>query len=139
MEGRAFGPDYREASRLRMEFFKTWIIKRNPIYFKTMEERDWGYVAKREYNYTVLLKAIFSGLAVGNVAWSASIYLKKKFVILPLFLVSAPAIFCFRQYYFFKVNKRLFDMCNLGDEYELGAARNLVLAECNEIQDQEDF
>jgi hypothetical protein len=34
-----------------------------------------------------------------------------------------------------KHNKKLFDMCNLGDEFYLGQERNKVLKECNRILD----
>lgn len=38
-----------------------------------------------------------------------------------------------------KHNKKLFDMCNLGEEFHLGGKRNEVLRECNRILDREDF
>lgn len=38
-----------------------------------------------------------------------------------------------------KHNKKLFDMCNLGEEFHLGAKRNEILRECNRILDCEDF
>jgi len=38
-----------------------------------------------------------------------------------------------------KHNKKLFDMCNVGEEYHLGLKRNQVLRECNNILGQEDF
>ena len=38
-----------------------------------------------------------------------------------------------------KHNKKLFDMCNLGEEFHLGAKRLEVLRECNRILDREDF
>ena len=139
MESRAFQPDYQVASSLRMKFFSEWILKKHPMYFKTQEERDWAYIAKREYNYEVLIKSACYGFGFANVFWSASIFLKKRFTILPLVVIWPVATLACRQYFYFKVNKRLFDMCNLGDEFELGRARNKVLAECNHIQDVEDF
>ena len=36
-------------------------------------------------------------------------------------------------------NKKLFDMCNVGEQYELGYARNVVLRRCNALLDREDF
>ena len=122
-----------------MKFFKDWIIDKHPMYFKTVEERDWAYIAKREYNYGVLIKSAIYGGAFGNVAWSAAIYWKKKFVIWPLFAFGFLGYLSLKKFFFFKINKRLFDMCNLGEEYELGAARHKVLLECNRIQDVEDF
>jgi len=38
-----------------------------------------------------------------------------------------------------KHNKKLFDMCNLGDDFHLGTKRNEILQECNRILDREDF
>lgn len=38
-----------------------------------------------------------------------------------------------------KHNKKLFDMCNLGEEFHFGSKRNEVLRECNRILDREDF
>ena len=38
-----------------------------------------------------------------------------------------------------KYNKRLFDMCNVGEDTELGYNRNLTLKECNTILNREDF
>lgn len=36
-------------------------------------------------------------------------------------------------------NKKFFDMCNLGVQYEVGYERNEVLKQCNELLDREDF
>lgn len=38
-----------------------------------------------------------------------------------------------------KHNKKIFDMCNIGEDYHLGTKRNEVLKECNRILDREDF
>ena len=38
-----------------------------------------------------------------------------------------------------KHNKKIFDMCNVGEDYHLGLKRNEVLRECNRILDREDF
>ena len=35
-------------------------------------------------------------------------------------LAFIPAYYYSRDYYYLKYNKRLFDMCNVGEEYELG-------------------
>ena len=35
--------------------------------------------------------------------------------------------------YFKKHSKKLFDMCNIGEEYYLGQKRNEVLRKCNDI------
>ena len=41
------------------------------------------------------------------------------------------------QFVFF--NKKFFDMCNIGEQYELGHARNVVLTKVNLLLDREDF
>jgi hypothetical protein len=38
-----------------------------------------------------------------------------------------------------KHNKKIFDMCNVGEEFHFGNKRNEVLRECNRILDTEDF
>ena len=131
-------PDYKKASKLRMDFFRNYIINRNTTLYKTTIERDWGYVALREYRYMVALKAAGYAWAVSNIVWSGAIFMKKKMVVWPLFL-TIPSYFYFREHFFLKRNKRLFDMCNVGEEYELGSARNEVLRECNRILNVEDF
>ena len=139
MESRAYQVPYQQASKLRMDFFKEFILNKQTIYFKTQEERDWSYVAKREYNYCVTLKSLLYGFATANIFWSFGIYLKKKMIVWPLLVVTPVAYYFYQRMFFFKVNKRLFDMCNLGEEYELGKTRNAVLNQCNELQGIEDF
>ena len=43
------------------------------------------------------------------------------------------------RYLFVFHNKKLFDMCNVGEQYEVGFARNVVLRQCNKLLDREDF
>jgi hypothetical protein len=40
-----------------MNFLKKNILKNNIINFKTQEEKDWSYIALREYNYKVRINA----------------------------------------------------------------------------------
>jgi hypothetical protein len=107
--------------------------------YKTQVERDWAYIAKREYNYDVRLKALSYSFACGNLAWSASMFIRKRFLIwpLPFFWIAAYPFFSAK--YQLKHQKKHFDMCNVGEEYYLGAQRNFVLRKCNEILDREDF
>lgn len=63
----------------------------------------------------------------------------KRFVVWPF----APV---FGLFYLFRLretfilhNKKFFDMCNIGEQYELGYARLVVLKECNKLLDTEDF
>ena len=138
MRYRAKDPAYIKASNLRMDFFRNYIINRNTTLYKTTVERDFAYIALREYRYEVTIKSAGYAFITGCAALSCGIFRAKKMVVWP-FMIALPAFPYFRQYFFYKTNKRLFDMCNVGDEYELGHARNEVLRECNRILDVEDF
>lgn len=102
-------------------------------------ERDWAYIAKREFRYDVQIKSLGYGFIFGNLAWSAAIFAKKRFVLWPLPLVWGIASAYYYPVFFQKHNKKLFDMCNIGVEYKLGNERNKVLEKCNRILDREDF
>lgn len=93
-------------------------------------ERDWAYLVKREYNYEVLLKAIGYGFFAGNIAWSARQFMLKRFVIWPLPVVGLLTALYLKPIYFQRVNKRLFDMCNVGEQYCLGTPEGSTLAKC---------
>ena len=130
-------PQERQASNMRMQFFTKYILKKNTNSYKTKTERDYGYIALREYRYLVNQNSV---LATGGVTCMASILYSsaiKRTSAIPLVFLSS--YFLFRKYYFVKHNKRLFDMCNVGEETELGYQRNQVLRECNELLDREDF
>mmetsp|Transcript_24764 Transcript_24764/g.28261 ORF Transcript_24764/g.28261 Transcript_24764/m.28261 type:complete len:155 (+) Transcript_24764:56-520(+) len=127
------------AARLRMDFFNRTIVSRNTHTFNTKPECDWAYIAKREYHYDVLIKAVVDGLIAGNVACSAMMFYHKRFVWIPFVPVAFFAAWYRYPVLFLKHNKKLFDMCNLGEEYELGYQRNIVLAKCNKILGREDF
>lgn len=66
-------------------------------------------------------------------------FLKKRFVIWPLVATMPIGYWYFSNRFFTRHNKKLFDMCNVGEEFYLGAQRNEVLRQCNKIQDREDF
>ena len=63
----------------------------------------------------------------------------KKFVMWPFFPVAAATYLYRSRTIFLFNNKKYFDMVNVGDQYELGYARNIVLKKCNLILDREDF
>ena len=66
-------------------------------------------------------------------------YMVKKFVMWPFFPF-AIATFIYRQKELFRFyNKKYFDMINVGEQYELGYARNVVLRKVNLLLDREDF
>ena len=79
------------------------------------------------------------GFLWGNAAWSLGIFLKKKFILWPLPVVWSLATLYYYPRFTLLHNKKLFDMCNVGEEFYLGAQRNQVLRQCNELLDREDF
>ena len=63
----------------------------------------------------------------------------KKFVFWP-FAPVFMLVYVYRVRELFMLhNKKFFDMCNLGEQYEVGFARNTILRECNRLLDVEDF
>jgi hypothetical protein len=75
-------------------------------------------------------------------------FMVKKFVIWPFAPVFAVAYIYRQNFWFMLLNKKFFDMCNVGEQYELGniilynclgRARNEVLKKCNALLDTEDF
>ena len=72
------------------------------------------------------------------VVTSWRIFANKRMVFWPVALI--PALYMgFSPVLLQKHSKKLFDMCNLGEEYYLGQKRNEVLRACNKILDVEDF
>ena len=127
------------AINLTMQFFTKYILEKAPSEYKTGVEKDWAYVARREYRYDVNVRALADAFALSNAVIIARMFMVKKFVIWPFapvfiatYLYRSRALFIFN-------NKKLFDMCNVGEQYELGYARNVVLRRCNRLTDREDF
>ncbi len=109
------------------------------MHFKTAVERDWAYIARREYWYDVNVRAVADASAAGMVACMGRMFMLKKFICWPLAPVFM-ATFLYRQRALFVFhNKKFFDMANVGEEYELGFARNAVLRRCNLLLDRVDF
>ena len=124
---------------LRMQFFRKYILNRRTNDFKTPVEKDWAYVAWREYFYDVNVRGAADAFALGISTQCIRMFMLKKFVMWPFFPV-AGLTFWYRQRELFVLhNKKLFDMCNVGEQYELGFARNVVLRNCNTLLDREDF
>ena len=63
----------------------------------------------------------------------------KKFVMWPFFPLFIGTFMYKNQTNFMFNNKKYFDMCNVGEQYEIGYARNVVLRKCNLLLDREDF
>lgn len=124
---------------LRMQFFSDYVLIRKPHEYRSPIERDWTYVARREYRYDVTYRAGLDGAAAGLVAMMIRQFQVKKFVMWP-FAPVALGVYLYRQRSLFVFyNKKFFDMCNVGEQYELGFARNAVLRKCNQLTDREDF
>jgi hypothetical protein len=127
------------AIQLRTQFFSKYILEKNPADHKTAVEKDWSYVARREYRYDVNVRALTDAFALGDIACIVRMFMLKKFVIWPFAPVFiATYLYRSRSLFIFH-NKKLFDMCNVGEQYEMGYARNVVLRKCNELLDREDF
>lgn len=136
---RGFTEKELEAAELRKEFLRTYIVNFDTSLYKTLVERDWAYVAKREYNWDVKYKSWGYGFFIGNVAMSARIFWMKKFVFWPLPVFGTLGALYLQPRFFHRHNKKLFDMTNVGEQYFLGKKRNEVLRECNALLDREDF
>ena len=121
---------------MRMQFFDKYVLQRGSLDYKTPTEKDWAYVAKREYRYDVNIRAAEDAGACGITATMIRMFMVKKGLIWPLFPVFA-ATYLYRQRQLFVFhNKKFFDMCNVGEQYEIGFARNVVLKHCNTLLDR---
>ena len=82
---------------------------------------------------------VLDGVFYGIIAACARQFMVKKFVMWPFFPVAAGVYLYMSKVNFVFFNKKYFDMCNVGEQYELGYARNVVLKKCNLLLDREDF
>ena len=127
------------AINLRMQFFTKYVLDRRVRDYKTVVEKDWMYIAQREYFYDVQVRAAADGAAAGLSAAMLRMFMVKKIIWWPMAPV-ALAVYAYRSRQLFAFhNKKLFDMCNVGEQYEVGYARNVVLRHCNKLLDREDF
>ena len=133
-------PDNHQAAiNLRMLFAKTYLLDRLPHEYRTPTERDWSYVARREYVYDCNVRPAADALAVGIIGSMIRQMMVKKFVMWPFFPLAAFTYLYRHKTQFMFNNKKYFDMGNVGEQYELGYARNVVLRKCNLLLDREDF
>ena len=79
------------------------------------------------------------GVFYGIIAMMARQVMVKKFIMWPFFPVFAATYLYKSKVNLMFFNKKYFDMCNVGEQYELGYARNVVLDKCNLLLDREDF
>lgn len=80
---------------LRMEFFNKYVLGRRTTEFKTPVEKDWAFVAKREYYYDVNIRAGCDGAAAGLTASMIRMYMRKRFVWWP-FVPVMGAVYIYR-------------------------------------------
>lgn len=124
---------------LRMQFFTKYVLNRRVNEYLTPVEKDWMYVARREYRYDVNVRSLADAAALGLTACAARMFMAKKAIFwpfAPVFL--ATYVYRSRQLFVF-YNKKYFDMCNVGEQYEVGFARNVLLKRTNELLDRTDF
>ena len=131
--------NHQMAIDLRMEFFTKYILDRRVNDFKTPTEKDWAYIARREYRYDVNFTAMADGAAAGLTAAMVRMFMLKRFIWWPIAPVALVTYVYRTKQLFVLHNKKFFDMCNVGEQYELGFARNTVLRRCNKLIDREDF
>ena len=131
--------NHQAAINLRMLFVKQYLLDRQPHEYRTPIERDWSFVVRREYVYDCNIMPCLDGIAAGLTAMMLRQVMVKKFIMWP-FLPVATATYLYRSKTNFMFNnKKYFDMANVGEQYELGHARNVVLRKCNLLLDREDF
>jgi hypothetical protein len=128
--------NHQTAITLRMQFFTKYVLEKTPSDFKTGTEKDWAYVARREYRYDVNVRSLADAFALADLACIVRMFMVKKFVIWPFIPVFIGTyLYRCRSLFIFN-NKKFFDMCNVGEQYEMGYARNVVLRKVNVMTDR---
>jgi len=122
-----------------MQFFSRYILEQSPSDYKTGIEKDWSYVARRECIYDVNVRALVDAFSLADVCCIARMLMVKKFIFWPFLPVFIGTYLYRARALFILHNKKLFDMCNVGEQYELGYARNVILRRCNLLLNRQDF
>lgn len=131
--------NHQMAIDLRMRFFEKYVLNRRVNDYQTPEEKDWMYVARKEYYWDVNVRAGLDGSVCGLLACMVRMSMVKKMIWWP-FAPVALGVYLYRAKQLFVFhNKKFFDMCNVGEQYEVGFARNTVLQRCNALIDRWDF
>ena len=78
-----------------MRFFTKYVLDRRVNEYKTPVEKDWMYVAKREYRYDVNMRSCYDAGALGMVACMGRMVMLKKFIWWP-FVPVAMATYLYR-------------------------------------------
>ena len=132
-------PNHQLAIDLRMRFFNKYVLDRRVNDYKTPIEKDWMYVARREYRHDVNVRSSADATAAGLTACCIRTFMKKKTIFWPFAPVWIATYLYRARCLYVLHNKKFFDMCNVGEQYEVGFARNVVLDRCNKLLDREDF
>jgi len=122
-----------------MNFIQEKLLDKKPNEYLTPVERDWAYVVRREYIYDCNIAPALDAIAAGTLGMISRQMMVKKFVMWPFFPLAAFTYFYRSRQQFEFYNKKYFDMINIGEQYELGYARNVVLRKCNLLLDRQDF
>ena len=96
-------------------------------------------MVRREYVYDCNIRSAADATAAGLTAMVFRQVMIKKFVMWPFLPVAAFTYLYRNKTLFMFNNKKYFDMINVGEQYEIGYARNVVLKKCNLLLDREDF
>jgi hypothetical protein len=63
-----------------MEFYTKYILDRRINDFKTPTEKDWAYIARREYRYDVNFRSMADAAAAGLGASMVRMFMMKRFI-----------------------------------------------------------
>ena len=74
------------AINLRMAFFSKYVLGRKVRDYKTPVEKDWMYIAQREYWYDVNCRAAADGSAAGLTAAIIRMTMVKKMIYIIIYL-----------------------------------------------------
>ena len=102
--------NHQTAITLRMQFFSRYVLDRRPGDYKTATEKDWSYVARREYRYDVNVRAMADAFALANFTCIIRMFMLKKFVIWPFAPVFLGTYLYRSRALFIKHNKKFFDL-----------------------------
>ena len=59
--------DHMEVIKLRMNFFTKYVLDKHASDYLTNTEKDWAYVARKEYWYDVNVRAVADSFIMGDI------------------------------------------------------------------------
>ena len=77
-------PNNQMAINLRMNFFTKYVLDRRVRDYKTAVEKDWMYIAQREYFYDVQVRSAADASAAGLTACIVRMAMVKKIIWWPM-------------------------------------------------------